>query len=139
MSDRNVFWESASQRVCRQQSHCGRKQAASLSCREAALLRREERKRKREREDKAAAEDSKADRAAAEKAAAGKEKGEGAVDMEQAGQVPEKQAGEVKEETDVAKVKEEGSSEDAPMAADPLSSTIHNGNDVSASRLCDSP
>lgn len=61
------------------------------------------------------------------------------MSKEQASQPLDMKTGEVKDETDVTKVKEEGSKEDAPTAPDPLSSNIHNGNDVSASLLCDSP
>ncbi len=118
----------------------GRGQAARVSCREAALRRREERKRKREKEERAAGEKAEADRVAAEKAPAGKEGAKGVVVSEgQTAQPLEEQSGGVKEETGITEVKEEGSTDDAPVAAAPLVSQVPNGNDVSAGVLHDSP
>ena len=119
LSDNDVLWSSAIPACMQCQRH---RDMGRMFCREAALRRREERKRKREREEKAAAKKAEADSAAGEMAAAEKEGGEHAV----------------KEETGISEVKEEGSNVDAPVAAGGPPSKVPNGDNVSASMLCDS-
>ena len=115
------------------------RQAARVSCREAALRRREERKRKREREERGAAEKAEADRVAAEEAPAGKGGAKEAVVSEgQTAQLLKERSGGVKEKTGMTEVKEEGGTEGALVAAAPLASKAPNGDDVSASALHDS-
>ena len=109
-----------------------------MSCREAALRRREERKRKREKEEKAVADKAEADKAAAKKAAAEKEgEGEAAVKEDPSAQPLGEKSEVVKEEAGLSERKVAGSKGDATVtaAADPPAGQAPNGSDVSVSAL----